>query len=103
MSPTLFVNPGNFFVTPIWYKFDKDAERGCRWFWTPFPEDDVVEKEARWISVNTDQVRVDMPLKKGARTFVFKGEKPVKQNLKIIRYLRRNDPEPENLETYESS
>lgn len=101
LSDTLFVHPGRFLVTPIWYRFDPGAPQGSRWFWTPFPEDHVKEESTRWIPVCIDRVPWDVPVKTGKiMSHTFKGQKPVKFNLRIIDYLRVRDPNPEELASY---
>ena len=77
-SHTIFVNPGTYYMTPIWYRFDVD--RGAWTHWTPYAFAGELH-DTFWMPMGTDTVQ----------TGFWKDDKPMRENLEIIECLRRRN------------
>lgn len=71
-SYLIYVRPQNCLITPIWYRFDR---LNLEWSWTPYGTLD------RWIPIH----QLTVP------DGFWKGQKPAKPNIEIIRYLQNVD------------
>lgn len=91
LGENVFVQPGVWgFVTPIWYKHEDK-----QWFWTPFKADQVhVPSEERWIPVSTIYVPRNIRVRSSSFAKAFLGQSPAPFNIKIIKYLDENNPDP---------
>ena len=76
-SGRLFVAPGHWFVTAVWFRYD---DTDSQWYWTPFTMEDVSHFDQMWIPV--------------AQTKVPNGMEVHDLVASIIQYLHKENPHP---------